>query len=89
MWQVRLDAFGGPENLHLVEAPDPVRGPGQVLVRTAAAGITFVETQVRAGRPPWPGHRVRRCRSYSATASRATSSVSGKGLPPRGSAAGW
>jgi NADPH2:quinone reductase len=55
MWQVRLDAFGGPENLHLVEVPDPVPGPGQVLVRTAAAGITFVETQVRAGRPPWPG----------------------------------
>jgi len=55
MWQVRLDAFGGPENLHLVEVPDPVPGPGQVLVRTAAAGVTFVETQVRAGQPPWPG----------------------------------
>src|SRR5258708_39255423 len=55
MWQVRLDAFGGPDELHLVEVPDPVSGPGQVLVRTAAAGITFVETQVRAGRPPWPG----------------------------------
>jgi NADPH2:quinone reductase len=55
MWQVRLDAFGGPEELHLVEVPDPVLGAGQVLVRTAAAGITFVETQVRAGRPPWPG----------------------------------
>src|SRR2546429_1637818 len=55
MWQVRLDAFGGPDELHLVEVPDPVPGPGQVLVRTAAAGITFVETQVRAGRPPWPG----------------------------------
>jgi NADPH2:quinone reductase len=55
MWQVRLDAFGGPDELHLVEVPDPVPGAGQVLVRTAAAGITFVETQVRAGRPPWPG----------------------------------
>jgi NADPH2:quinone reductase len=55
MWQVRLDAFGGPDELHLVEVPDPVPGPGQVLVRTAAAGVTFVETQVRAGRPPWPG----------------------------------
>ena len=55
MWQVRLDAFGGPDELHLVEVPDPMPGPGQVLVRTAAAGITFVETQVRAGRPPWPG----------------------------------
>jgi NADPH2:quinone reductase len=55
MWEVRLDAFGGPEELHLVEVPDPEAGRGQVLVRTAAAGITFVETRVRAGRPPWPG----------------------------------
>src|ERR1700736_2775184 len=55
MLQVRLDAFGGPDELHPVELPDPVPGPGQVLVRTAAAGITFVETQVRAGRPPWAG----------------------------------
>jgi len=79
MWQVRLDAFGGPDELHLVEVPDPVPGPGQVLVRTAAAGITFVETQVRAGRPPWPGPGPA-LRSCSATASRATSSVSGRGL---------
>src|ERR1700730_14635670 len=55
MWQVWLDAFGGPDELHPVEVSDPVPGPGQLLVRTHAAGITFVETQVRAGRPPWPG----------------------------------
>jgi NADPH2:quinone reductase len=55
MWHVQLDVFGDPDVLHLVEAPDPTPGPGQVLIRTAAAGITFVETQVRAGRPPWPG----------------------------------
>src|SRR5256885_2049396 len=55
MRQVQIDQFGGPEVLHLVEVADLVPGPGQVVVRTAAAGITFVETQVRAGRPPWPG----------------------------------
>lgn len=55
MRQVQIDEFGPPEVLHLVEAPDRLPGPGQVLVRTAVAGITFVETQVRAGRPPWPG----------------------------------
>jgi len=55
MRQVRMDEYGGPEVLHLVEGPDPRPGVGQVVVRTEAAGITFVETQVRAGRPPWPG----------------------------------
>jgi len=55
MRQVQIDEFGGPEVLRLVEAADPRPGPGQVVVRAAAAGITFVETQVRAGRPPWPG----------------------------------
>jgi NADPH:quinone reductase len=51
MRQIQLDRYGGPAELHLVEVP----GPGQVVVRTVAAGITFVETQIRAGRPPWPG----------------------------------
>jgi len=55
MHRVQMDEFGGPAVLHLVEVPDPRPGPGQVVVRTAAAGITFVETQVRSGRPPWPG----------------------------------
>lgn len=55
MRQVQFDRHGGPEVLHLVEVADPQPGVGQVVVRTAAAGITFVETQVRAGRPPWPG----------------------------------
>jgi NADPH2:quinone reductase len=55
MRQVQIDAFGGPGVLHLVEVADPEPGPGQVVVRTTAAGITFVETQRRAGRPPWSG----------------------------------
>jgi NADPH2:quinone reductase len=55
MRQVQLDGYGPPEVLHLVEVPDPRPGPGQVIVHTAAAGITFVETQVRAGRSPRPG----------------------------------
>jgi NADPH:quinone reductase len=55
MRQVQIDEFGGPDVLHVVEVADPRPGPGQVIVRAAAAGITFVETQVRAGRPPWPG----------------------------------
>src|ERR1700687_6007867 len=55
MRQVQIDEFGAPAVLHLVEVPDLLPGPGQVLVRTDVAGITFVETQVRAGRSPRPG----------------------------------
>jgi NADPH:quinone reductase len=50
-----MTEYGAPDVLHLVELPDAEPGPGQVAVRAAAAGVTFVETQVRAGRPPWPG----------------------------------
>ncbi len=55
MRQIRLDRFGGPQVLRPVAVPEPEPGPGEVVVRMAAAGVTFVETQVRAGRPPWPG----------------------------------
>ena len=41
--------FGGPDVLRLEEVPDPVAGPGQLLVRVAAAGVQFVETMTRAG----------------------------------------
>lgn len=52
MQAVVIEEFGGPDVLRLREVPDPVPGPGEVLVEVAYAGITFVETQVRAGRGP-------------------------------------
>ncbi|TXS54716.1 hypothetical protein EAO69_43705 [Streptomyces sp. me109] len=58
MRAVRIDEFGGPEVLVPVEVPDPVAGPGQVLVRVAAAGVNRADALVRAGvyhragRPP-------------------------------------
>lgn len=54
MRAVLLRAFGAPENLIPADVPDPVPAPGQVVIDVAAAGITFVETQLRAGRPPRP-----------------------------------
>jgi NADPH:quinone reductase len=45
-------AVGPPSVLELGEAPEPVPGPGEVLIRVEAAGITFIETQTRAGRAP-------------------------------------
>ncbi|GAA2420844.1 zinc-binding dehydrogenase [Actinomadura vinacea] len=49
MRAVWLKEFGGPEVLVAGEAPDPVPGPGQVLVEVEFANITFVETQFRSG----------------------------------------
>ncbi|GAB2814977.1 zinc-binding dehydrogenase [Actinoallomurus bryophytorum] len=48
MRAVWLKEFGGPEALVAGDAPEPVAGPGQVLVGVAYANITFVETQFRA-----------------------------------------
>ncbi|RSM49608.1 NADPH:quinone reductase [Amycolatopsis balhimycina DSM 5908] len=51
MRAVWLREFGGPEVLVPGDAPDPVAGPGQVLVEVAFVNTTFVETQFRAGAP--------------------------------------
>lgn len=48
MRAVWLNGFGGPEVLVAGDAPDPVPGPGQVVVEVAYANLTFVETQFRA-----------------------------------------
>ena len=57
MRAVQLSEFGPPDVLELVELDDPVPGPGQVLIDVSFAGITFVDTQLRAGRPPVEGMR--------------------------------
>ena len=49
VWWNRI---GPPDVLVAGEAPDPRPGARQVLIRVAVAGITFIETQVRAGRSP-------------------------------------
>ncbi|MGV8908339.1 MAG: quinone oxidoreductase family protein [Propionicimonas sp.] len=45
---------GRPEVLELVDLPDPTPGPGQVLVKSAAAGINFIDTYRRGGIYPVP-----------------------------------
>lgn len=44
MKTIRVHEFGGPEVLRLEEAPDPVPGPGQAVVRLQYAGINFGDT---------------------------------------------
>jgi NADPH:quinone reductase-like Zn-dependent oxidoreductase len=62
---VQATRFGGPEVLVPSEAPDPLAGPGQVVVDVSAVSVLFVETQIRRGHlgadavvdyaePDWP-----------------------------------
>jgi len=47
---------GGPQVLTPVERPDPVPGPGDVLIRVAAAGVNRPDVMQRRGAyPPPPG----------------------------------
>lgn len=46
---VRVERFGGPEVLVTREVPDPVAGPGQVVVDVSVADTLFVETAIRSG----------------------------------------
>jgi NADPH2:quinone reductase len=49
MKAIRVHAFGGPEVLTLEDVPEPVPGPGQVLVQVKAAGVNPVDTYIRSG----------------------------------------
>ncbi|MEC3952811.1 zinc-binding dehydrogenase [Nocardia sp. CDC153] len=46
---VQAKEFGGPEVLTVTEAPDPVAGPGEVVVKVAAADVMFLDTTLRSG----------------------------------------
>src|SRR5262245_29131766 len=56
MKSIHVRAPGGPEVLSLVERPVPVPGPGEVLIRVAAAAVNRPDVQQRRGLyPPPPG----------------------------------
>ncbi|MEU0339166.1 zinc-binding dehydrogenase [Streptomyces bobili] len=49
MRAVQVKAFGGPEVLETADLPEPVPGPGEVLIDVDHVDTIFVETQIRAG----------------------------------------
>ncbi len=53
---VRFDEYGGVDVLNVVDVPEPLPGPGQVLVRVKAAGINPGEAKIRDGllHSRWP-----------------------------------
>jgi putative PIG3 family NAD(P)H quinone oxidoreductase len=56
MKAIVMDRPGGSEVLRWGELPDPVPGPGEVLVRVAAAGLNRADIAQRQGNyPPPPG----------------------------------
>lgn len=68
MRAIRVHRFGGPDVLTLEDLPDPVPGPGQVLIDNRAAGVNPVDTYIRSGQyaalpalpytPGWDGAGV-------------------------------
>ena len=52
MKAIRVEAFGGPEVLRLVDVPDPRARPGQIVVRVESAGVNFIDVYHRTGLYP-------------------------------------
>jgi putative PIG3 family NAD(P)H quinone oxidoreductase len=53
---IEIRGAGGPEVLHVAEAPKPAPGPGEVVLRTIAASVNRPDVQQRRGLyPPPPG----------------------------------
>ena len=58
MLAARIHEDGGPEVLRVEEVPDPVAGPGEVLVRLRAASLNHLDVWVRRGLPSVPKPRI-------------------------------
>ena len=54
MRAIEITAFGAPEVLRETTRPDPIAGPGEVLIRVAAAGINRPDVLQRKGLYPMP-----------------------------------
>ncbi|WP_188037325.1 quinone oxidoreductase [Actinotalea sp. JY-7885] len=54
MRAIQVSAPGGPEALVPADLPEPVPGPGELVVRVTAAGVNFIDTYRRAGVYPAP-----------------------------------
>jgi NADPH2:quinone reductase len=52
MEAIQIQQNGGPEVLELRSVPDPIPGPGQVLIQVEACGVNFIDVYFREGRYP-------------------------------------
>ncbi len=58
MKAVRIHEDGGPDVLRFEEAPEPVAGPGEVLIELRAASLNHLDLWVRKGLPSVPKPRI-------------------------------
>jgi NADPH:quinone reductase-like Zn-dependent oxidoreductase len=58
MKAIRIHEDGGPEVLRYEDAPDPVPGPGDVLIELRAASLNHLDLWVRKGLPSVPKPRI-------------------------------
>src|SRR3954447_14820146 len=49
MRAIVIDRFGGPEELHEAQLPEPMPEPGQVRIRVAAVGVNPADGKRRSG----------------------------------------
>jgi NADPH:quinone reductase len=54
MRAIEISSYGAPEVLREVSRPDPVPGPGEVLIRVAASGVNRPDVLQRKGLYPMP-----------------------------------
>ena len=54
MRAIEISRYGAPEVLQATTRPDPVAGPGEVLIRVAASGINRPDVLQRKGQYPMP-----------------------------------
>ena len=65
MRHIVCGAYGPPSSLQIVEGPDPIAGPGEVVVAVEAAGVNFVDAlfvqgtyQIKLPTPFTPGGEI-------------------------------
>lgn len=50
MRTIAITRFGGPENLELMDMPEPIPAVGEALVKIEYAGINFIDIYMRSGK---------------------------------------
>ena len=75
--KIYVTATGGPEQLKLIDAPLPVPGAGELLLRVEAVGVAFADVVMRLGF--YPGVKVPFTPGYEVVGR----VVSGEGFPPQ------